>query len=579
MRPADRQPVCRSKRRCLAHEPEKRRPVCPHRIQPLLDRARPLRAEALPSAMTSRRISRCPPEGCALRQIQAASTFRAGMVCGLHSRAEPEGDDPTQLCRARCAASAARARASAPTRPPSSQPDERQESEAMHSIQQYLSSPAFDLPADLLPKTPWNRPFRRQDLGSVDLLGPLAARELSTNRSLAIHRILLNIYEQSMLFLPQRRFESHDLPSFRAFYDPDNVALGQSNRVALERAAFSFLDDHEIKVTGRWEWEHLEQYFLGVIERYEEEPCSLTARIDALDSPTTAYRYLLIQQASDFLSEASAMGRAMLGSFGATQSELMKVFIDEYGYGVHDRKHSTLFERCCSSVGLDPEPHRYYFHYLPSSIALTNYFHHVCSNKHLWFRYLGALYYTEASIPHFNKALSRALRKAFEGAGVDTRYFDEHVHIDQHHRRMVLDDVIRPTIALCGAQVIPEMVIGFESFRLLQSLADRDCLEQLAFVEDLERSRKGGFKVARRAYEAVDAPLAFSEPKGEISYSHIHDHDELFTVELGSMEFFAGITPVVLEAGDSIIIPAGRLHGSRVINEPCTYRVQKVRRR
>jgi nitrosourea synthase len=448
----------------------------------------------------------------------------------------------------------------------------------MLALQEYASSAAFRLSSAMFPLTPWHRPFRAQDLPALDLTKPLSLNELTSNRSLLIHRLLLNIYEQSMLFLPRRQLGAEDMANFRAFYDSRLVSLGQSLRADLEKAAFSFLDE-EVQVSGQWDWERIEKYLVEVIERYEREPSELMARIDALNDPPGALKYLLVQQAPDFLSEASAMARAVLGNYGPVQSELMKVFIDEYGYGIHDKKHSTLFENCCTSVGLSPEAHTYYFHYLPSSLALTNYFHHICSNKQLWFRYIGALYYTEASIPHFNRAMSKSLKRAF-GSKVDTSYFDEHVHIDKHHRRMVLDTIIKPTIELHGPQVIPEILIGFESFRLLQGRADQDYLEQVSFIEGLVRRRGEGFHVEKASYEPTEEmPLTLTEPQGELSYSHIHDDDELFSVEKGALEFFAGLEPTVLEAGSSIVIPAGRLHGTRVISDACTYRVQKVRRR
>jgi mannose-6-phosphate isomerase-like protein (cupin superfamily) len=445
------------------------------------------------------------------------------------------------------------------------------------AIQEFVSSPAFSLPVAVFPKTPWHRPFRSQDLPGLSLDKPLTVADLPTNRALAVHRMLLNIYEQSMLFLPRRQLGAEDMAAFHAFYDPALTTLGNSVRVDLEKTAFSQLDE-EIKVSGSWNAERLEQYLVGVIKRYESEPSELVHQIDAMANPKMALKYMLIQQASDFLSEASAMARTTLGNFGPVQSELMKVFIDEYGYGVHDQKHSTLFERCCNSVGLSSELHTYYFHYLPSSLALTNYFHYICTNKHLWFRYIGALYYTEAAIPHFNKALSKSLKKAF--GDVDTTYFDEHVHIDKLHRSMVLENILLPTIATHGPGVIPEILKGFESFRLLQSAADRDYLAQIAFIESLEQRKGSGFRVDPASYQAADeAPLMFTEAQGELSYSHIHEHDELFSVEQGALEFYAGVEPVVLEAGSSVVIPAGRLHGTRVLSQNCTYRVQKVQLR
>ncbi|MCY0994765.1 iron-containing redox enzyme family protein [Nannocystis sp. ILAH1] len=415
--------------------------------------------------------------------------------------------------------------------------------------------------------------MRVSDLGSIgDLESPIDPGAIATARGLTLHRLLFNAYEQSMLFLPERPLSEADYRAMAAFYDPALVAMGQQVRPALERAAFGALDAY-IEASGPWDLGSLIEYLQSAIHEYEQSPSSLVAAIEATPRPRAALLYLLVQQAPDFLSEASAMARAMLGRFGPAQSELMKVFIDEYGYGVHERKHSTLFAACMRSVGLSDGVHDYYFHYLASSLALVNYFHCVCANKQAWFRYLGALYFTEASIPHFNRQLSRALRRAF-GATVDTSYFDEHVHIDKHHRSMVLEALLAPAVRLYGPTIIPEVLAGFEAFRHLQEVADLDYLEQVAFADGLAAEATSG--PALRGRRPADEPLTFEEPEGELSYSHVHDADELFTVERGRLEMYAGLEPVVLEAGASIVIPAGRLHGTRVVDGACTYRVQEL---
>ncbi|MFY0533993.1 iron-containing redox enzyme family protein [Nannocystis pusilla] len=254
--------------------------------------------------------------------------------------------------------------------------------------------------------------MRVSDLGSIgDLESPIMPGAIATARGLTLHRLLFNAYEQSMLFLPERPLGEADYRAMAAFYDPALVALGQQVRPALERAAFGALDSY-IEASGSWDLGSLIEYLQSAIHEYEQSPSSLVVAIEATPRPRAALLYLLVQQAPDFLSEASAMARAMLGCFGPAQSELMKVFIDEYGYGVHEKKHSTLFAACMRSVGLSDGVHDHYFHYLASSLALVNYFHCVCANKQAWFRYLGALYFTEASIPHFNRQLSRALRRA-----------------------------------------------------------------------------------------------------------------------------------------------------------------------
>ena len=58
----------------------------------------------------------------------------------------------------------------------------------------------------------------------------------------------------------------------------------------------------------------------------------------------------------------------------------------------------------------------------------------------------------------------------------------------------------------------------------------------------------------------------------ERSTTHIHPDDRLLVLETGTMDFFplAGVE-IRLRAGDFLFIPQGRLHGSIVRSDHCTY--------
>ncbi len=324
--------------------------------------------------------------------------------------------------------------------------------------------------------------------------------------------------------------------------------------------------EKEIEVIGEWNKEKLEAYFLAVIEEQETQKSELCQVIANSKNPDVSSKMLLVQMAPDFLSEASAMARTLPGSFGEEQSALMKIFIDEYGYGVHRTKHSTLFEKTLDSVGMSKKLHHYYDSYLPTSLMLVNYFHYICSNKQLWFRYLGALFYTEASIPHFNKQVSAVLREFLPG--IDTTYFDEHVHIDQHHRRMVLKELILTSIDQYGDAIIDDILVGFESFRLLQTLADKDLIEQINFVGQAKEIPP---------YDITDEKIVFTEEKNELTSAHIHPKSELFSVLSGELNFHSnGVNTILLKAGEKIVIPKGRTHGTSIVSNSAQYSVESI---
>lgn len=430
---------------------------------------------------------------------------------------------------------------------------------------------------------PFRRPTRAKDLPFIPLDRPLRLDRLATNSALALHRLLLSAYETDLLFLPERhKLDAIDADKgweeFDAFYGAATASLVDRARPQLEYLAFAGLEG-AIELSGLWTQKVLLAYFedflgkekLAATQAIGADPV-LSAILDAQD-PGAAARHYLVQMAPDFLSEASAMARLAPGAYGKLQSALFNVLIDEYGAAIHRAKHSSLFEATMASVGLDPRPHFYWQFYQPGALALTNYFHYVARNKRHFFRYLGALFYTEASLVNVTGRQSAFLRQIF-GPEVDVCYFDEHHHIDRHHSQMVLKRLIEPAIEAYGARAITGILRGFEEFRLLQAAADRDLMDQLSWAGRVSRNDPSLEPLieAWRAAQSTAPSETFVEVLEERSTTHIHPDDRLLVLESGAMDFFplAGVE-IHLEAGDFLFIPQGRLHGSIVRSACCTY--------
>ena len=400
----------------------------------------------------------------------------------------------------------------------------------------------------------------------------LPADAFTSASALMAQRFLATIYEADLLFLPAANF-ARLRGDFELFYADATRLAGERIRPALERHVFGFLEE-EIEVTGLWTREAMAAFFQARLIEAEEADGPIVKAILGAKNTRAAAEQLLAQLASDYLTEASAMARNTLGNWGVPQSSLFKVLIDEYGYGVHEAKHSSLFSNTLQSVGLSGEPHAYWQFTLPSSLALLNYFHLVARNHTNIFRYAGAVYYTEATLAAASRAQSVMLKKIF-GEKVDTRYFDEHAHIDQHHGRMVAAELIDPLLERCGDSVIPEIIRGFEEFRMLQEMADADLVAQITWSDALEAHRRRGTTMLA---DVPPAQARFTEPHRELSVPHVHDEDEVFAVEEGEIELVAGPTSGIrLTAGEAIVIPQGRLHGSLVLSERCTYAVHPLR--
>ncbi|MEV4741118.1 iron-containing redox enzyme family protein [Streptomyces sp. NPDC049555] len=423
---------------------------------------------------------------------------------------------------------------------------------------------------------PYRRQLRPQVLRHLDFDRTPGRDQVLEYPSLAAHRLLTSIYEADLVFLPQSGL-SGKWEDFTGYYSPTNRALGEAVRPALERFAFGFLDQ-EVEVSGKWTKESFASY-VESLDPYGRAEASLSEKaiLGSCDRERAA-RMWLIQFAPDFLSEASPMIRNVLGHYGAPQSEWFKIIIDEYGYGVHETKHSRLFEDTLTSAGLQTDIHRYWQYYLVSSLMMNNYFHYLGKNHELFFRYVGALFYTEATLVDFCRRAASLLTEVF-GDRADVRYFTEHVHIDQHHGRMAMDKLILPLIDACGEEIIPEIVRGIEEYRVVQEIADQDFAAQISWMDRQPEYRKLHAPVwdAIRSGRITPPVADIVEPYGELSNTHSHEGDELCHIVSGTMKFVSGFDSYeILEAGQGIVIERNRLHGAIIESEECVYQIHSV---
>jgi mannose-6-phosphate isomerase-like protein (cupin superfamily) len=424
---------------------------------------------------------------------------------------------------------------------------------------------------------PYRRPVRPQVLRHMDFEQVLGRADILTYSSLAANRLLLNIYESDLVLLPAHGLGAKE-NDFRLFYAPEIRVHAEMIRPTLERHVFGFLGA-EIDVSGTWTKDALAAYFTTLFDTVRSsDELPLVRALRGSSNPRHAALTLLIQLAGDFLSEASAMTRNVLGKFDQAQSELFKIVIDELGYGVHRAKHSTMFERTMSSVGLEPEIHTYWQFYLTSSLLLNNYFHFLCKDHAQLFRYLGALFYVETMFRKICRDIGDCLAQTF-GGQADIEYFREHAHIDKHHGEMVLNKVLLPLIDRHGTGIIPDMVRGFEEAKLVGEIADEDFAAQVAWSDNEQAYKALHDRVYANVLAAGERPPVqqFVEPRGELSVTHVHDGDELCHIVSGVMRFVTGHErSVLLHAGEGTVIERRRLHGAIIESEECVYDIHSI---
>lgn len=427
---------------------------------------------------------------------------------------------------------------------------------------------------------PYRRALRPQTLKYLDFSVPIEKGDILSYKSLAANRLLLTTYEQDFILLPQEGLGTQ-FNEFSLFYSPELRGQGALIRPELEACIFGFLNN-EIKETENTSAD-LEKVLNTIIKSAQDNTQNLVMEailnLNSLEDRKNAAKLFLIQLAPDFLVESSAMVKNLPGSFGEIGSELFKVVIDEYGYGVHSTKHSTLFQNTLNSVQLGSGVHDYWQFYLTSSLLLNNYFNWICTDHSKIFRYLGALFFAETTFIKSCKDWAETLKEIF-GDEIDVNYFQEHVHIDFYHSK-ILKRMIESAVTKHDVQVIPEIIRGIKEAELISKIADDDLIEQIEWINSTSSYKGYGEqifqKIDNKTTPNTPKYQEFVETENELSVTHVHDKDELCYIVEGEMKFVTGPdTFEILEAGDAIVIFRNRLHGAIITSAKCVYRIYTI---
>ena len=446
--------------------------------------------------------------------------------------------------------------------------------ETRRLIDLYAARPLFDDTSEqLIRDNPYCRPIDRESIQRFDFSETVNRSGALGASALTAHRLLLNIYETDLIFLPDKNFAGKR-NDFASYYSNENKLLGELIRPTLEAHVFNFLEQ-EINVTGKWTLEAVKTYLDDLVAKHEQSELEMCTAIVSSADPVRAGRALLLQLACDFLSEASASARNILGKYGAIQSEFFKIVIDDYGYGVHPAKHSTLYENTLATVDLISEVHAYWKFYLSSTLSLANYYHYVSRDHSKYFRAIGAIAVAESMFSHTCRKISQMLRTVF-GKDVDTYYFDEHFHIDAHHGRMAFEHVVAPAIEQHGNAVIPDIVRGMEELQLLTAIADEDFIAQVKFGDAVADLKLTAEAIHARIVEGSLQPSAITHlgTRTQPFITRVNNQDQLYAVQSGTLDLVLSSDQTIrLDRGDVMIVPRERLHGTAVVSEECYYRV------
>lgn len=277
----------------------------------------------------------------------------------------------------------------------------------------------------------------------------------------AKHQLLMRAYQSRYVILPGGPGAGSVLADLRQRREPAQAAALDRMRRSLED---ELVAPRAAAAIGAAQGADALAYAEALIaEVRAADETAFVAYLRGQPERAHHYRNFLLQSSPDLLAEASASAFGVIGSFGPAQSALFRILIDEFGYGAHGRKHSVLFQAAMRSFGLDDEYNAYWPLFDTVALDLHNLIHYLFQNPGNVFLQVGFLLFAETAYQRSTHDHFRYLRECHRQA--DARYFGEHAHIDLHHTRMVVQEVVLPLVRAYGDEVGEEIVAGAELTR------------------------------------------------------------------------------------------------------------------
>jgi hypothetical protein len=328
------------------------------------------------------------------------------------------------------------------------------------------------------------------------------------------HQALLRCYQARYVVLPETAPDGELLDRLAGHYGEDRMATLNALRPRLEAELIGPLQDQAAAAAGDGD-------ALAYVDRLLPELRAVAADpfLDALaadDHRRDHYRNFLLQSSADLLAEASASALGVIGEFGAPQSALFRILIDEFGYGAHGHKHSVLFRATLRSFGLDDAYNGYSRLFDSNTLVLHNAIHWLFQNPRNIFRQVGFLLFAETAYQRSTLFHARYLGRFHPEA--DARYFAEHAHIDLHHTRMVVEEVVTPFLDRFGPGIGREIIAGAE---LTRAVFARSGAGQLALVRAFAAAPDAVWGLGPHAGPPVTPAAPPADPRARVQVGAI----------------------------------------------------------
>jgi mannose-6-phosphate isomerase-like protein (cupin superfamily) len=411
------------------------------------------------------------------------------------------------------------------------------------------------------------RPLRPEDLEFLQFKKPVRAETVSRLPSLASQRLLMSLNEVGIARLPGTD-RANDFERFEAFYGERNQVLGARIRPFLENYAFTFTalaTPPQADIAG---------CVTDLKELIDREKAFWAEMFDVLmrnDYLVDGLKFVMVQRWSLAPSRHVAVSRAAVSGYFDDLA-----LADRPRVLGHD---DALLSRVAAAMGVTRREHSYWQFYLPTSLAKCNLLYALGSRPDRAFALLGAAYAAEAEAIAFHVALAKACPHLL--AGLAHGEADDGAEGAQEAAaRMERAFIARAergfaaTLARHGAPGMQRTAQGVGAATTLAARARWDLGEQLRWLSAIEQYCRFARQVDKRI--AVECPdidrETFVEPREMCSTTHVHNDHRLVVIESGDMIFWGNIgMQLNMTVGDMVLIPDGRLHGSTVVSEECTY--------
>jgi hypothetical protein len=252
-------------------------------------------------------------------------------------------------------------------------------------------------------------------------------------------------------------------------------------------------------VDDRWEWEpsliafrrRLESAFEDrlrrQVERVECPPEAVAGELWSVlkASPPSMSRYIerdatldqfvefVIHRSVYHLREADPHTWAIPRLTGRPKAALVEIQMDEYGSGLVDRMHSSLFASTMTALGLDASYGAYVDRVPGVTLATVNLMSLFGLHRRLRGALVGHLAAFEMSSSVPNRRYAAGARRL--GAVDAAPFYDEHVEADSLHEQIAANDMAG-SLATQDPSMAPEILFGARALVLLDELWARRVL-------------------------------------------------------------------------------------------------------